>query len=128
MTKNPMTEDTKLELDLDGLFAELRAEPAGVPDRLMQAVARDAAAMQPAPAGLAPRPAGGGRSWRDVNAWFSGWPLATGLAACLALGVTVGYTGLDQLTPFTQALTESLSVSGPATDATFSVDDFLSEG
>lgn len=92
-------------VDLEPFFAAEREEGTAPPDRLMEAVLRDAHAQQPAPVPLAP---GAPRSARgsERGSWLArrfgglwgdlGGGLAAGLlSACLLLGLGIGMSTPD---------------------------------
>lgn len=92
MTRDHSQEDLTTA-GLDDLFAELRAVPTEVPDRLMARVMADAARLQPSliPVGAAaPRPAP--RGWLALLAGlFGGGASVAGLVAAGAAGIWIGF-------------------------------------
>lgn len=111
MTQKP--DDT--ELDLETYFkAELATGTLPSAD-LIAAVLSDAEKLQPALAGLpvAPSISRPIRQtwWRDFWDVLGGWGAVGALSACLALGVTLGYTPPQGLTDLTDAVLESAGFS-----------------
>lgn len=123
MTQKP----DSTEHDLDAYFtAELATDQTPSGD-LIAAILRDAEALQPALPGLPVALTKRGNRMREFWGALGGWSTAGALAACLVLGVTVGYTPPDGLSDLTDAVLETAGFSMAENDY-FTLDDLMVGG
>jgi hypothetical protein len=120
---------------LDAFFEAARDTPKAVPASLLARVLDDAQALQPAPKGLPKRETrapGLFEGW-DLSGFFGNWRAGGALAGFLVLGLFLGYTPPDALSPVTDAVTTAMTGTSPVMDsdtdgAFFSLDDLMTEG
>jgi hypothetical protein len=89
--------DIGKDVDLDGLFAQARADRPGLPGSLQAAILSDAAAVQAEWQAPAPERQARGGFWLQLRQAVGGWPALGGLAAASAAGLWIGFTGPDFL-------------------------------
>lgn len=109
MTEKP--EDSGADMGLEALFAAEKSSDLTPPDDLIAAVLRDAAAMQPAPAGRTAAKAGRGTGFGDFLRAFGGWQGGLVLASCLIVGLSLGYTPPDILRNLASDMLDTAGIS-----------------
>ena len=115
---------------LAACFEAARGEPQALPDGFLAAVLEDAARVQaqrsrPRPAAAAPD----GWSWLGgLLRPFGGWPVATGLAGCLAVGLMAGQTDPVARIVASTLWSDAVALEGLATGVDGFFDLAASEG